>query len=777
MNAAEQLRPFQRVLSWSLFGGAKDNDPDRHNGTWEELAKTLTHVNKTPKRKDLNDAKKAVPAFSGTAFFEGTTRACENAESLHLLVFDFDNTIEEPIPGEFHKGSNRPKLRKVPIEEPAHPGAVVEKLTALGYAAVVYTTWSHSGSLPKFRVVIPLAAPISAAYWVQATEWSMQHLGFKVWKDTNAIDIPVLRDVARLSFLPCTPDPEGVKVWQINGKHLAIPEAALPTYEHEDPPKPVWAKPRAPLNERTGRDWWRDFKIDFKTLDLEGLLRAMGIQVGKAQPWSGGFKWRCHCPWASEHTHGLDDDSAVIIRTPGSWPAFKCLHSGHALVGLREICETAGVSMTQAHGTPYRPLQEQDPDEEPQVPPPAMAEDQLPPVWDMLTKDGNGNVRKTPGNLAKIIRFDPAWGTRLALNEMSQEVTLGRHPIEEPFVDEVQEWVEDHYGLSFGLEIVESKVRAQAYANPFHPVREYLEALKWDGKERFQMVIDAILHAEPHELNIEYVRGWAIGAVRRVYEPGCKVDTTLNLVGDQGTRKSTFFAVLGGEWFGDSHIDVANKDGLMVLHRSWIHEFGEIDGVTKKQDQERLKAFITSRKDIFRPPFGRVAGVYPRSCVIVGSTNESSFLVDPSGSRRFWVMRVLQTIDTDRLENVRDQFWAEAVHLHKAGVPHWLEEDMEAVRSERAAEFEADDPWAEQVATFAKDLFMLHPSDGVAVFDLLDKMDIPVSARTRATDMKIANILRKNGFVRKLLGDRRLARWFIQGTVDYGPILSPELHQ
>ncbi len=760
MSAAEVLQPFQRVLSWSQFTGAKDNQPDRHNGTWLELAEILTTVRKAPKRKDPADAKKAVPAFSGTAFFEGSARGCDNAESIHLLVFDFDNCIEEPIPGEFHK-SGRPKTRKVPIQDPAQPEPVIERLKSLGLAAVVYTTWSHSPQLAKFRVVVPLQAPISPAYWTEATEWAMDHLGFLPWKESRAIDIPVLRDVARLNFLPCAPDPSTVHVWELKGKHLAIPEAALPNVEVKDPAPPAWLQPRPRVNARTGKDWWASYPVQFKTLDLAGTLAAMGVKVGKAQPFRGGYKFRCHCPWATEHSHGIDDDSAVIIQTPGDWPSFKCAHSGHVALGLQDICEAAGRPMIISHAQPYRQEDEDKEEASDNLPPAAGREEQV-PVWQRLHRNKDGVALKVPANLAKILRFDPQWGPRLSLNEMSRDICHDGEPKRDHFVDEVQEWVQDTYGLNFGRDEVRAKLLAQCSQNMTHPVRRYLLGLPaWDGEERLRRVPEEILQADPHDLNPQYLVRWAVGAVRRVLQPGCKLDTTLVLSGPQGFLKSTFFAELAGEWFGDSPVDLTNKDGYLVLHQSWITELGEIDHLTSVQSQEKVKAFLSSRRDIFRAPYAASAAIYPRSCVIVGTTNRDQFLTDSTGSRRFWPIKVTGTINVTLLRSWRDQLWAEALNLERAGVEHWLESSMDTRREVQAEDFAAEDPWDHMVemaaASWVKTSHSL--SDGIPIAELMTLMGLPAAQQTKGASMKLATLLKAKGWKQIRAGASRERRW------------------
>ena len=341
-----------QVLSWSAFRHAQDNEPERHDGTWADLVEVLTTVLEPPKRQDLAEAKKAVPAFSGTTFHPGTTRGNDNAESIQVLAFDFDNTREEPIPDEWHR-PGRPKTRKVPIACPVHPQAVYEHLEGLGIAAVVYNTWSSGPELRKFRVAIPLDCPINPEVWPQATEWATTALGFNEWKNAGAIDLPVLRDTARLNFLPCAPDPSKVVVAEVKGKPLHIPVEKLGGVTVQDPPRAPWQEPRPKVDPNTRQEWFKTWPVNFKTLDLVGLLREKGLEIGKARPFKDGTKYRCHCPWPEEHTHALDDDCAVIIETPDDWPSFQCPHTSHKNLGLRDICEWLGAGKVAEFAEPF----------------------------------------------------------------------------------------------------------------------------------------------------------------------------------------------------------------------------------------------------------------------------------------------------------------------------------------------------------------------------------------------------------------------------------------
>lgn len=271
-----------------------------------------------------------------------------------------------------------------------------------------------------------------------------------------------------------------------------------------------------------------------------------------------------------------------------------------------------------------------------------------------------------------------------------------------------------------------------------------------DREDRLSRVPTEILHADDLPLYQKYFVNFAVGAVRRVMDPGCKLDSVLVLAGPQGVYKSSVFAVLAGPWFNDSPIELgAGKDAYMVLHRAWISELGEIDHTTSTVAMERLKGFLASRRDMFRPPYAASVGTFPRSCVLVGSTNREGFLTDHSGSRRFWPIKVNGPAELDRLTLWRDQLWAQAVHLEASGVPHWLDESDELVRAEDASRFDAEDPWEALVMQATTNMFADRPQLPMSIATIMERMEIPVTQQSRALAMRVAAILTANGWVKR----------------------------
>ena len=186
----------------------------------------------------------------------------------------------------------------------------------------------------------------------------------------------------------------------------------------------------------------------------------------------------------------------------------------------------------------------------------------------------------------------------------------------------------------------------------------------------------------------------------------------------------------------------------MVLHRCWFNELAEIDHTTTTRAAERIKAFTSTSRDIFRPPFGKSVQVFLRSCIIVGTANRDAFLVDPSGSRRFWPIKVRQNINLALLAEWRDQIWAEAMDLFHAGVEHWLTPELEKLRAADSENFEAEDPWVAQLDLAVASLCHAgrFVSEGFTLAELMTQMGLPVHQQNRANSMKLGEILKAKGW-------------------------------
>lgn len=331
----------------SFFGGADDSDPGPWEGSWEQLVNVFRNSYAPLRSRQGEDPKKSLPAISPASYPAGAQRGTRDADGVGLLCLDVDNSTEVPVePHRFHLDRNGNPTRrlvthKIQVPNPVQPEAVVAALQDARSAAYVYTTWSSKPEWVKFRVIIPLGEPVPVNLWSQAVEWSMVHLSLGPFR--HGMDEGATRRAAGLFFLPGAPDPGAIRRWELQGRHLGIPAEDLDLIPPPEASRPSWVLPRP--KDEVFQEWWRDYPVDFKTLDLAGLLRASGIKVGPGRGCSSGTKFRCHCPWASEHSHGLDDDGAFVIQDrPGKWPVFHCSHQSHADLELRDVVELFGRS-------------------------------------------------------------------------------------------------------------------------------------------------------------------------------------------------------------------------------------------------------------------------------------------------------------------------------------------------------------------------------------------------------------------------------------------------
>lgn len=314
-------------------------------------------------------------------------------------------------------------------------------------------------------------------------------------------------------------------------------------------------------------------------------------------------------------------------------------------------------------------------------------------------------------NAVLILRNDPHLRRRFGYNAFRSKLCI-REPL--PWHPKVRDkrngdsWEdEDDAGLRLYLEVawklkakaaIEDALGIVARENQFDPVRQYLEELTWDGVERLDTVLIRLFGAEDSRYVRAITRKWAVAGVRRIFEPGCKFDTMLVLIGDQGCGKSQFARVMSRGWFCDSIQRIDNKDAYDQLLGTWIVEMSELSA-TKKADNEAIKAFYSKQVDTFRQAYAHRTAEFPRRCIFIGTTNDRSFIKDETGGRRFWPVELTAQREdvVERLaatEAEADQLWAEALVRYKAGERTW-EDDNEVLEQAREAQirYAQEDEW------------------------------------------------------------------------------------
>ncbi len=314
-----------------------------------------------------------------------------------------------------------------------------------------------------------------------------------------------------------------------------------------------------------------------------------------------------------------------------------------------------------------------------------------------LTYTEQGKLRSTISNFLLIIENEPLLKSKIAYNEFSNRaVVIGKLPWRSEDnksdwndVDDsgLREFIEKYYGISSTAKCADA-LALSFEKHSFHPIKEYLNNLMWDGAKRIDTLFIDYLGAEDNSYVRTVTRKIIVAAVGRVFVPGIKFDNMPVLSGPQGIGKSTIIKKLGRDWYSDSLTTVTGKEAYEQLQGVWMLEMGEMMA-TKKADIEATKHFLSKTEDIYRVAYGRRTSRFPRQCVFIGTTNDSEFLRDRTGNRRFWPVDVgviphTKTVWSNMDKYEVDQIWAEALELWMNKEPLYLskEEEKEAAKQQ-----------------------------------------------------------------------------------------------
>jgi putative DNA primase/helicase len=262
------------------------------------------------------------------------------------------------------------------------------------------------------------------------------------------------------------------------------------------------------------------------------------------------------------------------------------------------------------------------------------------------------------------------------------------------------EWCQ-RQGLHIPTSIAAEAVQAVAMERSYHPVRDYLNGLRYDGKMRLCNWLSRYAGTEDTELIREIGVRWMISGVARVMRPGCQADYMLVLEGKEGVRKSSALRALGHPWFTDDVSDIGRgHEAAVNLQGYWIIELKELASLRRAEWQQVL-GFLDRRQDNFRPAYSRRSAEFPRQNIFAGSTNQQQWITGEYGTRRFWPIWV-DKIDLAAIEKDRDQLWAEAYRYFQSGEQWHLVEGMTGEAEQAQRERRSSDPWARMITRWCR---------------------------------------------------------------------------
>lgn len=576
---------------------------------------------------------------------------------------------------------------------------------ALGQVSYCYySTHSHTPDKPRLRILIPLSAPVPPDQYQAIARMLAKDI------DIEAMD-PTTYEPERLMYWPSTPQ-DGQYLYQTNDAPILDPETVLARYDHWQDVS-VW-----PSSKREAQVTHTSAARQGDPLAKPGLIgafcRAHSIQdaISRFLPEVYSGDGDRYTYTGGSTTGGLvvyDDKFAYSHHSTD--PSSGHLCNAFDLVRLHLY---GHLDEDAAEGTPSARLPSflamakmagKDKETVKQLNDETMAEvkqlfrdEDLPPedqsldwMGDLSRGSGkNTAIEPTADNIIRILTHDPLIKGRMGLDLFSHRIVLkddlpwrkrGDDVIWRDADDaSLRNYLSRYYKIT-GRQVIDDALTEVINSNAFHPVREYLDSLTWDGSPRACSLYIDTLQAEDSKYTREVTMLHLKAAIARVMHPGAKFDACLVLVGPQGIGKSTTLKRLGRSWFNDSLVSLQGKEAMEQLQGSWIIELQEMQAVNKSEN-DLIKAFISRQVDRFRAPYGRRTEEFPRQCIFAATTNDSIFLKDRTGGRRFWPMicHGRGRMGPDELtEEYIDQVWAEVYARWRGNPSLELPEDVARV--------------------------------------------------------------------------------------------------
>lgn len=689
---------YNRKLMISTAGSRKAIHWPKSELLWSEFTEKL----KVPVRstetmeeylalpKNRQAELKDVGGFVGGTF-ENDRRKSAYVQGRDLLTLDLDN-----IPA----GGTEDVLKRV---------------AGLGCAAAQYSTRKHAGYAPRLRVIIPLDRTASADEYEPAARKAASLIGMELCDPTTF-------DPCRLMYWPsCCSD--GEYICEVYDHPFCSLDGLLGMYQDwkdisEWPQVPggdaIQKRRLARQEDPTAKKglvgaFCRTYSITaamdqfipgmYEPTDVPGRYTYTGgSTTGGAIVYDGDlFLYSHHAtdPCSGQLVNAFDlvrlhkfsdlDKEAKEDTPTNRLPSFAAMSKL-----AKEDYGVSGLMIKERYEEAKEVFNTQQPAGE------AITAEEIDLEWIRgLSRDGNGRIEKTISNVTTVLEHDPLLKGRIVTDEFAScGMVLGAMPWDQR--PEKRRWtdvdyagyyryMETFYGLT-GREKLDNGLLIVSSQNRINDVREYLTGLKWDGVKRLDTLLIDYLGADDTPYTRAVIRKSLCAAVARAVVGGVKYDYMPIFTGPQGIGKSTFLATLGRDWFSDSLTTFEGKEAAELIQGTWLNEIGELTAMTK-QETSAVKQFLSKTHDIYRAAYGRQTSKYPRRCVFFGTSNDSEFLKDATGNRRFWPVDVglhdaKKSVWEDLPKEV-DQIWAEAYCYWMLGEPLYLSKEVEVLAEEQ----------------------------------------------------------------------------------------------
>lgn len=685
----EEKIKYDGIISIATGASSKTKTWKNKTIQWSELVEKLSHTTRTPETvaeyKKLSKAEKGkikdVGGFVGGCLKNGR-RLKGNVQNRTLLTLDLDY-----IQGDIWSS--------------------IELL--YDFSVVMYSTHTHTSDNQRLRLVIPLSRPVLPDEYQAIGRMVADDLGIDQFDDTTY-------EPERLMYWPSTPT-DGDYVFKYQDLPWLNPDDILSRYTFGWQDISYWPessrvrakissaikKQEDPLTKKgiigafcrtyTITEVISEFlnEIYVPGADETRYTYAEGSTTGGVVIYDDKFSYSHHGTDPASntlcnafdlvriHKFGELDDEAKEDTPVNRMPSFTKMSEFAA--DDKKVIVTIGKEKMQAAQEDF-----------------GVVEDESDAEWvKELTYTEQGKLKSTISNFLLIIENEPLLKGKIAYNEFSNRaVVVGQLPWRKKEnksdwndTDDsgLREFIEKYYSISSTAKCADA-LALSFEKHSFHPIKDYIDSLMWDGEERIDKLFIDYLGAEDNNYVRTVTRKILVAAVARAFNPGCKFDNMPVLSGPQGIGKSTIIKKLGQEWYSDSLTTVSGKEAYEQLQGVWILEMGEMMA-TKKADIEATKHFLSKTEDIYRVAYGRRTSRFPRQCVFIGTTNDREFLRDKTGNRRFWPIDVgmkerSKSVFNDLNKYEIDQIWAEAYELYKNNEPLYLnsEEEKEAVKQQ-----------------------------------------------------------------------------------------------